>query len=798
MLSATIPPQRFFGELNWTTLRAERAALLATAAVVGLQVLLPRVFSVVLWYHLGFFAVSLAVLGGALGGLYVRRRAARGAPALDCSAAGILAGAVLLVALAVVVRLPVDPLRLQDLVRALREAGPAGLRGDLAVAPALLLLTGILLALPFTVLGAIICQGVAAAGERVARTYAATFLGGAGGAALALAGMQYAGPARTAVALALLPALAAPRALLSGPGAFLLVLAGSLAAQPDAVLPLHSRKHFPRIPEERVLEEHWNAFSRITLYENPDRHGLWAMPAHFRGPLPQSIGVAIDSWAITSILSVGADQESRRFLESYPPTLAYHGAKPGFRALVIGAGGGVDVLAALAAGASHVTAVEINPLIVAAVRGRFREFAGGLYDDPRVTVVVGEGRHFADATDQRFDRIVLSGVDTFAATEAGAFALSENYLYTVEALRTYLERLAADGVLALTRWWYEPPRQTLRLALTAEAVLRGRAAPEEALFVARTGNNSVTLIKPDVFRDPELAILAAGAAVRGLTPVYARGLPMHPAFAAALAPGAADRFAAEWSYRIDPTTDDRPFFFETTRLARAFRTEGDWIHDALGGQEMLLVTVCVLLLLSLPLLAAGSRGGGPALPFALLGFAYLMVEIPLLQQLSLVLGHPVLAVAVALVGLLLGSGAGALAAERMLPERCWFAALTAAAAVAGVVVVCHPELTAAARGAGTAERAVAVLGFLALPAFTMGIPFPLALRALCGGRPQRVAKAWVVNGVASVLAAPLAVMGSMELGFRATELLGAGCYAAGALALLAAVRRPGATNPALS
>ncbi|MHC4846006.1 MAG: polyamine aminopropyltransferase, partial [Planctomycetota bacterium] len=465
-------------------------AALAAAATLGLQVLLPRIFSMVLWYHLGFFAVSLAMLGFSFGGLLVMWRS-RGEDdaGLDVRSLSVRAAIFTLVSLAVVSRLPLDPTRLME-----------GLD-----APLMLLLTGLALAVPFALLGGVVCAALAAPGARVAQVYGATFLGGAVGAMLCLGAMQWLGAPRAAAVLAALPLLAslfAARSLATRgpPGkvagldlALALVLVLGTLVVPETIIPLESRKHFPRVPAERVIDTEWNAFSHVTFYENPEHHGLWAMPPMYAGPLPDMIGVAIDAWAITSVLERAPDEFDLPVFAHYPPTIAYTGTEPGFSALVIGAGGGIDVLAALAAGAGAVAAVEINPLIVDAVLGRFAELSGDLYRDPRVEPIVMEGRHFVETDVRAWDRIVLSGVDTFAATEAGAFALSENSLYTVEAFETYLRRLEPGGSLMMTRWWFEPPRQTLRLALTAAEALRrsGVAEPARRLFVARAERNSL-------------------------------------------------------------------------------------------------------------------------------------------------------------------------------------------------------------------------------------------------------------------------------------------------------------------
>lgn len=756
----------------------------ATAAATALQVLLPRVFSVLLWYHLGFFAVSLAMLGFATGGILVLRRvlasgvAGGGVDTARCLA--FCAGAIVL-SLIVVVRLPLDPSSL------LVGIG----------APLMLFASAALLAAPLVLLGMVVCASLDRQRERVAVVYGGGFLGGALGAMLALGAMEWLGaPAALGVIAIVLAVIAGGSGAAHATASASLILGLAVAIVPDTMLPLDSRKHFPVITPEQQLHQEWNSISRVTFYENPMRDGLWEMPRDYTGPLPESIGVAIDAWAITSILKVG-DGPSRRFLSSYPPTLLFEGAPKGFTALVVGAGGGVDVLGALHAGASHVTAVEINPTIVDAVRERYREFSGDLYRDPRVRAVVSEGRRFVEDDDQHYDRVVLSGVDTFASTEAGAFALSENYLYTVEALEAWYEHLTEGGVLGMTRWWFDPPRQTLRLVLTArEAMTRlGVTEMRDRVFLAvtSTGTNSLFLLKRGAFSTQEVDRLIAEAHERGCTIVYAPGRPSSPLYERALDLASAAEVAEESAYRVDPTTDDRPYFFENSRLVNAFGSEGDWIHDRAGGVELLLATLVGLLILSLPMAVLGlrgrSRGDSPvaprriALPFALLGMAFMLVEISLLPRLTLILGHPVYAVSVVLVALLIGSGIGSIVASRTPAARAPGACAAAGILVMAVLVFAYPELLDASASIETPGRVALVTMFLALPAFVMGMPFPLGIRFLAPYGPTVIPTAFVFNGLASVLAGPIAVILSMEIGFRGTLQVGAACYILAALAL---------------
>lgn len=748
-------------------------AAAGAAAAVALQVVLSRVFSVILWYHLGFLCISIAMLGTTLGALIVRRWRSHEPKALLATASVIAS-----LAVALIVRIPLEAQAMLDRP------------GEIVRLFAIVLVT----ALPFASFGAISASALAREREIVGRVYASSFLGGAIGAIGAYLAMHRLG-APLALGLIslvpLVPLITAPRDLLRGLPLAALILGSALVARPDDLLPMGSAKHFPRIPSERILKEEWNAFSRVTFYENPERHGLWELPPGSVPSLPRSIGVAIDAWAITSILEIKGPLD-RAFLQHYPPTLGYVGAQSDFSALVIGAGGGVDVHAALTYGAKAIDAVEINPLIVNAVRGDFREFAGDLYRDPRVNAVIDEGRHFVESTDREYDRIVLTGVDTFAATDAGAFALSENFLYTQEAIRHYLEHLNSGGRLVFTRWWFEPERQTTRLYLTILDALRHFSIddPENHVFVAHTAMNSVVLVKRDApFEPKEVDALLAELPQRGLALAWAPGrAPLHQNFGSSALVNSEEARSA-YPYDIEPTTDDRPFFFENSRLHSLFRAEGDWIHDRLGGLEIVVITMFSCLVLALPLLflvRSKERVAGRVTENAWLlaclvsGIAYVMVEAAILPPLSRVLGHPSQAVSVVLVVVLVFSGVGSLVAQKIDPTRLARVLFGVALFVGPVLILGMEELSRAIAGTHALERTLATILLLALPAFAMGLPLTLLLRRGTVDS-DGVLKGVAWNGVGSALGGPLAALLSLTSGFTVTLAVAAAVYALAAL-----------------
>ena len=173
-----------------------------------------------------------------------------------------------------------------------------------------------------------------------------------------------------------------------------------------------------------------------------------------------------------------------------PPALA-NVLRPHGEFAIIGPGGGVDVLRAVANGSPSVTGIEINPIIATTImRGRYADYSQHLYQRPDVHIHVTDGRSFLRSTPQHFDVVQMTLVDTWASTAAGAFALSENNLYTVEAFREYFDHLKPDGMIAITRWEFQHPREALRVvAVAMEALHRlGVADPARNFIVASQGS----------------------------------------------------------------------------------------------------------------------------------------------------------------------------------------------------------------------------------------------------------------------------------------------------------------------
>ncbi len=463
--------------------------------------------------------------------------------------------------------------------------------------------------------------------------------------------------------------------------------------------------------------------------------------------------------------------------------------------LVLGSGGGGDVYRALRAGATWVDAVEINPTTARIVKGEYRDQIGGLFDDPAVHLWNEEGRSFVRQSKRNYDVVMIHAIDTFAAMDSGAYVLAENYLYTVEAMKDYFNRLTPTGVLCITRWDYagETPRL---FAVMLEALYElGVEHPDKHILAASRVFWTAILISPTPFTAEhvltvrENAALHDGAFYFPLAPEEREHRYQHDlnAYAAARASGQQQAYLDAHFYNVSPVRDDSPFFFNYDRLRNVRlvfqeKSSVDHVRGHWASLMMLsllsLLSVAVLLFMLLPLLRSGQRG----LPgfrlwllyFCCLGVSFIFVEICLMQRFALLLGHPSRSLALVLASMLFFAGCGSyLKGRASLPLPAvlvWIVLAVLAAAFAYPLAIrLLLPLPLWARGLATA----ALVAPIALP---MGMPFPTGLRLVSEKSAHSVPWMWGVNGGATVLGSILAIFLAMQIGFTAVLTLAAVGY----------------------
>jgi hypothetical protein len=761
------------------------AVALASCATIALELGLTRIYSVTMYYHFAFMVISLALLGLAMAGVttYLLPRVFRDERAGAIAAIAMIGfAATTLIALAVSLGTPVS------------LHGWAGNTGRLVKLYAAA-------SLPFVCSGFALTVAIAAARERIGRIYAFDLVGAGLGCILLIPVLsRLGGPGAIALVGALGAAAAVAFAIsggarvLGGVAALACVAIGFLAlTEPSAHRFGLARNAEKFLGNRPVQLEKWNAFSQITVAPAGANDHMW---------------IFIDADAATRMWSKSAPPEAtRRIAEIRVAALVYALRKEG-PALIIGPGGGTDVLSALAAGVPRVVGVEVNPIIVENVmRGLYADYSGHLYFDPRVTAIVDEGRSYVRRSGEKYSSIQATLVDTWAASSSGAFTLSENNLYTVEAFDEFLSHLAPHGILAVTRWYDAgAPREFLRLVALGRAALERNGVTDVAShFILATDNErrGTLLLNRDPFTPEEIARIREQAQNDRLTllftPDQTGGNGLLGDF---LRASSAEQFLAKQPYDAAPTVDDRPFFFYNLRrgqvlglLSRADGLERNNLGVAILLVLLLLSAGVTIVFVLLPLFAFRRDALREARAaklrvlgyFLCLGVAFILIEIGFMQRFVLFLGHPIYALAVVLSTLLIASGAGSALSNRGAARwglRGFARRIVLAIAVLLVVyALALSPLFHALIGLPIGARIALAALLVAAPGLLMGMLLPTGVRTAGALGPAVVPWAWGLNGAGSVVGSIGAILLSMNFGFTAALLVGIGVYGVGAAVL---------------
>ena len=721
---------------------------LVTLSGLMFEIGLTRIFSATIWYHFAFVAISVALLGWGLGGFALHL--ARGRVAFTRERAALLTllyGLSIPFALWLIVRLPFHPDRLPSYF---------------AISLVPFLLAGMALAMLFAI-------------ERqdANRLYFADLLGASLGALLVTFLLSWFGGENALLLVALAPVAAAALfskrlRLAAGVAAVAILLALAVNGR-TGLFKIRSAptkglyRQMAATPGSKIELTGWNAYSRIDAVTG------------FEAPYLARLYIDSDAW--TNVLAWDGRLESVAPLRYWYRAIPFRVAPPEPTTLIIGPGGGSDVLVALAAGSQKVTAVEMNPLMLRFAR-HFGARAGNLYDQPKVETILSEGRTFIRRSDRLFDVILMGFVDSWAAVASGGLSLSENHLYTVEAFKAYYDHLTADGEIAILRWDVDIPR----LVSNSVALLGAQAAAERVAVLLEAVDNPhddppqmIFLLKKRPFTPEETALLASLPNAR---PVIVPGRHVDEPYASLFSGRTSfAQYVQQAPARIDPVFDDRPFFFARQKpwgLPGSMRR----------GFQQILVPVLGLCLL---FLAFGKPRREPLLPysasilyFACLGVGFIAVELSLLQHLTLLLGHPIFTLSILLFTLLASGGVGsAFGGPRPLAAVC-----LAVAGLAAAYALALPRIVPALLPLPLPARIAIAIVVVAPLGFLMGMPFPRALQATGTGPFPAPPFYWGLNGIFSVVGSLATMVAAVIFGFTWAMLAGASFYVVAAAASL--------------
>ncbi|HKR29898.1 MAG TPA: hypothetical protein VJT08_05450 [Terriglobales bacterium] len=774
-----------------TSLRLPLIIAIVSCASLLLELALTRLFSVVLFYHFAFLAISVALLGLGAGGVFAhifRARLSRwtvpelGSRALLLSS--ILVFGILEIVLHSAVSLNLELRNFEKLTIIYLAA-----------------------AVPFFITGLIFSVVFARETQQVAKLYGFDLIGGASACILLVPLLNIVGGPNAVLCAAVLMAVGS--ALWSETRIMRSVALAIVIAYVTLIAANHNGRLIDIIYAKGARRSgvefaRWNALSRVEV----DQVG-------------QSKYVVIDADASTAIMNVdpalwaddipvrsnsGASSASfnwRNDLMNAAPSLA-NVLRPRGDFAIIGPGGGVDVLRAVANGSRNVTGIEINPLIANTImRGKYAGYAYHLYDRPEVHMHVADGRSYLRSTHDRYDVVQMTLVDTWASTAAGAYALSENNLYTVEAFREYFDHLRRDGIIAVTRWEFRQPREALRVVSQAIEALHELGVPNpEANFIVASdgpldqdGRPVIVLAKKSAFAADEIASVRSHLAGHPkLVDLYIPGADnAQNAFARLIQSNDPRTFAASYQYNVAPVFDSSPFFFFTLKTGRALAdlrgTRGgmDWrvnLGIVILAMVLAISIIAVIAFLLLPMAFVPQASYPRILPlcyFIAIGLGYILVEITLIQRFVLFLGHPTYALTVVIFLLLLASGAGSLTARRWMPRvQTLRPVLLAIVAGVGAYLALLPLILKSLVGVPFLLKLL-ISGALIVPlGFLMGMPFPTGLRLLDQNSSRHDGMcewAWAMNASASVLGSVLAMVIAIHFGLNVTLFCGALAYA---------------------
>jgi hypothetical protein len=787
-----------------------------TLATLMYEVLLTRIFSVTMWYHFAFVAISVAMFGLSAGAIIVyvfpryftpertKEHMARFAQFFA------LASIVSFLAHATV---PFIPQRTLEGI-------------------ASIVFTYTVIAIPFVLSGVCVCLALTRFPQHIGKLYTADLTGAALGCVLLLYTLDVTDAAGAVFAVAVFASLGAfcfgsetqLRRLRASwrDSVFFLLLFCAQTGMAWSGHPLFHLVWAKGNQEPTPLYEKWNSFSRVRVdgnTETPQEPFGWGLSANYPSkPTVRQLGLDIDSNAFTVLTHFDGDFAPLDYLQ-YDVTNSVYQIRRNGSVLIIGAGGGRDVLSALSFGQKSVLAVELNPNILKTLNGRYGDFTGHLNQINGVRFVNDEARSYVARSREQFDVIEMSMIDTWAATAAGAFVLAEHSLYTLQAWKSFLDHLTPSGVLSVSRWSFKSdPAEMYRVTALAGAALRKVGVQDvrgHIVIIRRDGPRMMngislgvanTLISKQPFSAQELDALDSYTKRMGFDILYSPRNSTNPAFDALATGAPLPDELTDAPMNLDPPTDDRPFFFFTLRMADLWKPSV-W-HSQMVTFNLTAIFVLVVLFITasiltvlcifLPLVFVGDRsalqGAFPLLAFfAAIGGGFILIELSQMQRLMIFLGHPSYALSVVLFVLLISSGLGSYFTERLTRGANGNEAIVAPLIPLLIVLAVLGPLTLHAMtyfASSTTPVRIFVAGLILFPlGFFMGMPFPVGMRLASNRSPQLTPWLWGVNGAMSVCASVVSTIIAVGFGISAAYWTGVLCYVAAMLALLAMRQR---------
>ena len=779
---------------------------LLSGASLAYEILLMRLFSIIQWHHFAYMVIALALLGYGISGTFVAIGQQLLIPRFKASYIACL----LLFGLSSVlcfIAAQSIPFNAEEILWDGRQS---------------LYLSGIffLLTVPFFFAASGICLVLMRFQKQVSQVYAVDLIGAGMGSLGIVLLLFLIYPQSALIVIGVSGLIAAMIAswelqigkkiwLVSGTIFLVAMLSVGSRSLELANSPYKSLQQTLRISGTHIIAERSSPLGLLSVVASDDiplRHAPGLSLNATQEPLSQ-LGLFTDGDNMTVITQAPEQREQLNYLDQITSALPYHLKKPK-QVLILGAGGGADILQANFHHVPQIDAVELNPQVIDLISNQFKEFAGSLYQQDSLSLHIGEARGFLSSSGKHYDLIQLALLDAFNASASGLYALSESYLYTTEAIQLFFQKLAAEGYLVVTRWIKVPPRDTLKLFATAIDALKaaGVKSPEKQIVLIRSWQTSTLMIKNGVFSPGELQAVQAFCEDRSFDMAYTPTItanmvnrynqlsqPIFYQAAIALSGAQRDEFLQQYKFNLEPASDDRPYFhhfFKWSTLPEilSLRSKGG-IQLIESGYIIFIATLVVatvfsLMLILLPLAIFRRKEKvvqdtvshlRVVLYFFAIGLAFLFIEIAFIQKFILFLHHPIYAISVTVTAFLVFAGIGSHWSSGLVQNH----SSQLAVKLAVFMITCLCLIYTASLGTLFTILASATVGIKILTtilliaplAFFMGIPFPVAISELSRHAQQFIPWAWGINGCASVISAVLSTLLAIHFGFTTVILL---------------------------
>jgi hypothetical protein len=790
-----------------------------SASALAYEVLLMRLFSIIQWHHFAYMIISLALLGYGASGVFLALNRDR--------LTLVFPSAIIINLLLFSFSAPASFLLAQQI-----PFNPAEI---LWTPVQLLYLSSIylLLALPFFFAANIIGLSFYQHQEEVPSIYAADLFGAGAGCVGIILLLFVIFPEKILIVLMLsgiLATLIVSRYAFRGLDAntkdwtdAFIIIGVAIAFALTNLITLNvssykSQNQLLQIPGTKIIDQFSSPLGLISVIKSeitPLRHAP-GLSLNATTEPPEQLAVFTDADHMTAITRYDGNPETISYLDQTTSALPYH-LKTLSSILILGAGTGSDILQAYYHAIKHIDAVELNSQVLELVKEKYADFAGRIYSSANLNLHIDEARGFVATTKNTYDLINISLLDAFGASAAGLYSMAENYLYTGEAIKEYLQHVNPNGYISITRWIKIPPRDELKLLVTVINALKqtNTRQPGQQLIMIRSWQTSTLMVKNGVISGAEINLLKQFCNERSFDLVYYPGISEHEVnkfniqqqpylyqAVVALLGDKSQAFTDNYKFNIEPATDNRPYFFHffkwqtLTEIVSLLDSGGISLLES--GYLLLIAALMQAILLSLLLIVLplwlwkSKLGINPEsgrhlrmlVYFFCLGLAFLFIEIAFIQKFILILHHPLYAITVVLSAFLLSAGAGSGFSKKL--SRCPAKSLIMLPIAAILIVsICYSlffeSITVFLLGTGSFMRYVFSILLIAPLGFFMGMPFPMALTRISQTTPALIPWAWGINGCASVISAIMATLIAMQFGFTVLVFLAIAFYCVAAL-----------------